>query len=618
MSWNNGLLSAHTPEEFTCAIGWALRNDKKSGILDLFGSCEPIVHPQECMITPSQIAGYARFGIDTLSVYYSAIPFNGFGCFVPKLSVDQRFNPLVWENKDTDTSMRVLPAINQGDLVEYGFSARRMIKTIRVRQTADLFILLDMDADDTFWAGMIPRPLRSIFPSFAGLDHLVRSIATLGYVRFIRPSEYLKNHGNKGTVTFGQDLADGAFDAFASWAEKWDNHDLWAKVTVLRSLWDGAKERVLCAAGLPPDAGDEFARWVEPLPKTIQDLAKDALQTRLRVLSTTHFGLSAPVMNTHHLQMAHALADSALKKTRLLEAAISWICPPGERAVAIARYTGQNPKITPETDGSLTLSTDKASWAVNGTWVTYHRSKRQSQDVDITASTIGGIISLGGGGDPIRWKRTFTVKGGSVYIQSAIDYPSTAHIRFSAAKADHLLRSWDGRWEEVAPCEITLYDRLPLERTVTVYKQDFSGQKSSYSLDYWNKNTSLASINNHVTPAWLAVSDGEAGLLIAQSSKHLHGFAAFPIRQVIEDEGQRITVNPLGTYWGAQYKYPLAVTGWGRIAASLSAEHLYPSAPSWAGKQIEFALLLVPYEGGSPPDKACALGEHFFSQGTVP
>ncbi|NLA96896.1 MAG: hypothetical protein GX836_01590, partial [Spirochaetales bacterium] len=64
-------------------------------------------------------------------VYYSAIPFNGFGSFVPKLGIAERYNPLLLIDRERGESMRLLPAINQGDLAEYGLSARRMLKSIR-------------------------------------------------------------------------------------------------------------------------------------------------------------------------------------------------------------------------------------------------------------------------------------------------------------------------------------------------------------------------------------------------------------------------------------------------------------------------------------------------------
>ena len=126
----------------------------------------------------------------------------------------------------------------------------------------------------------------------------------------------------------------------------------------------------------------------------------------------------------------------------------------------------------------------------------------------------------------------------------------------------HLKRSWDGRWSEVAPCEIVLFDDLSPSKVVTVYKEDFSGQTSSYDLDYWGQNKRLPSINNHVTPAYLAVSDGSSGLLIAQDRTKMHGFAAFPLRQSIIRETAHYD-EPVGELLGRTIPLPIGQDGVG-------------------------------------------------------
>ena len=57
---------------------------------------------------------------------------------------------------------------------------------------------------------------------------------------------------------------------------------------------------------------------------------------------------------------------------------------------------------------------------------------------------------------------------------------------------------------------------------------------------------------------------------------------------------------PFGVLWGPQYRYPAAVTGLGRRAAILTAEHLHSSAPSWEGKTLDARLLIALYEGNEP------------------
>lgn len=628
MSWNNGLLSAHTPEEFKLAVEWALKAPDGSGNIDVFSACTSIVRPQECMVTPSHLKLYKQLGIETLSVYYSAIPFNGFGSFVPKLGIAERYNPLLLVDGERGESMRLLPAINQGDLAEYGLSARRMLKRIRRKQLSlakptDLIVLLDMDADDTFWEGFLLPPLSVAAPSFAGLYHLVKSIAGLGYVSFIKPSEYLANHENAGTITFAQDLADGAFDGFASWAEKYENHVLWTMVTQGRTYWDAAKSWVIASNHLDPSSQDDFHQWSAVLPQALQKLAMQTMRTRLQVLSTTHFGLSAPVMNVHRLQAATLLAEDAITQARILLEHVmgAGASVPGD--IEIPHWKSNPLHLEPSVDGALTLQTHYVRHVVKAPWVMYDKLVHRSTSIAFNASIAQGTISLGTGESAsVHWRRTARIdeRLQVLCLDCLVEYPSTKEHGYDNLKAQRLGRTWDERWKQVAPCEIIAFETIPLTTTITVWKEDFGGAVSSYPLDYYayGGNKGLCSINNHVTPSWIALSDGSSGLLIAQSHKHLHGFAFCPLRQTITDGKQTITANPFGTYWGEQYTYPARTTGWGRTAALLTAEHLHSSAPSYEGEQVHFSLLLATYQGSRPPKELCLTARVFSETGELP
>jgi hypothetical protein len=632
MSWNNGLLSAHTTEEFKLAIGWALKAPDGSGNLDTFKACTTIVRPQECMITPSHLRLYHELGIETVSVYYSSIPFNGFGSFLPRLPVEKRYNPLRLTQNGTDKSLRVLPAINQGDLAEYGLSARRMLKSIRRQQSrmnkpTDLIVLLDMDADDTFWEGLVPPALEFAVPSFAGFHRLIKSVASLPFVDFINPSTYLASHEDAGTISLGQDTADGAFDGFASWAEKYDNHMLWAKVTQARVFWDAARQRVIESHQLPASAAQDFNQWSAVLPKNLRELAIQAISTRLRVLSTTHFGLSAPVMNVHRLTLATKLGETAIELARALMDAVETTYRPKTSATATSleatapvlepqQGAGNGLSVEPQSDGRIVIQTDypdgRQTLTVNGPWVEHGKKIHHGAEIRVCKSDtwcMTGIIPLGrdsqGNAQRVNWERNLTLdpRSATLVIDCTVAYPFTDHQGFGKVKAERLQRTWDARWKQIAPFEIIAFHGLPLASKVTVWKQDFGGTIGSYQLDYyqWGGNRSLTSINNHVTPSWIALSDGIKGVLVAQCNKNMHGFAFCPLRQTIVGETQHITMNPFGSYWGPQYKYPCAVTGWGRAAALLTAEHLFPSAPSWEGKTVDFSLLVALYSGGCPP-----------------
>ena len=134
--------------------------------------------------------------------------------------------------------------------------------------------------------------------------------------------------------------------------------------------------------------------------------------------------------------------------------------------------------------------------------------------------------------------------------------------------------------------------------------------------------TADAIINNHVTPSWVAIGDGVRGLLVAQPDHGPRSFAFCPVRRVRHEcrrhkcrrnRGGTVSVslNPYGSWWGSQYEYPARYTGLGRLAAILTADHLFPSAPSWAGARLDFRVLVASYQGDAPPAGLITMAEQF-------
>ncbi len=314
MSYNNGLISAHTAREFEAAIRRGLSNSAGSGLRDLFGGhVTHMVRPQEMMFTPIHLKLYQACGVDSISLFYSALPFNAFSNFVPPLTFLERYNPLTLTYPGLDETMTLVPCYNTGDLADH-LTLRRWVKQMRRQQLAldspqDVLLLIDMDADDEFWVGYEVPVLRGHFSTIDGLKGLVENVADLDYLEFTTPGDYLKTHAPLGTLTIGQDLADGSFDGLSSWAEKWSNQRLWTGLERARLL-DLQTRRLL---------RDE-------LPAPIKALLDESFEARLKILSTTHFGMAAPVMNLtrertardlvrHAVDTAAAAFDRAAAKT---------------------------------------------------------------------------------------------------------------------------------------------------------------------------------------------------------------------------------------------------------------------------------------------------------------
>ncbi|MBQ1316019.1 MAG: hypothetical protein IIY46_00910, partial [Lachnospiraceae bacterium] len=288
MGYNNGAMSAMTDDEFAASIALAVTNPRGSGLRDLFGSCEMIIRPQEVMFSPPQVAAYKKAGVKAVCLYYSCISFDAFRTFIPQLPDEQAFNPLTYTYGGE--SITVIPTYSPNDVMDAG-SLRALAKELHKKQESgeigrDVFIFLNTDADSFLWEPMaVPGPMQSL-PCFGGIGGYIDDVADLPYVVFDTPGGYLASHGNAGEITFGQDTADGNLSGYMSWSEKPFNRLIWTRL-----------ERARLMASLSPS-----------------DRESPSFDTRVRLLSTTHFGLASPVMNITREEKALALSEKMLKE----------------------------------------------------------------------------------------------------------------------------------------------------------------------------------------------------------------------------------------------------------------------------------------------------------------
>ncbi len=306
MSYNNGLVSASTAREFEDSIKLAVSNANGSGLRDLFGdNYGSMVRPQEMMYSPIHLKMYKYYGIDAISLFYSSLPFNGFSNFIPELSFEERYNPLNLSYPGIEESMILMPCYNTGDLAD-NISIRMWIKRMRKQQLAlqnprDIMLLIDMDADDEFWIGFDVPILKKHFSTAGGLKGLVEGVADLDYVEFSTPCRYLKDHEPVGEISIGQDTADGSFDGIASWAEKWVNQKLWTGIERSRILEQQIRH---------------LMRDIGKVPKEVEVLLDKSHDSRLKALSTTHFGMAAPIMNVTRLGTGRDIVRDSVDKAR--------------------------------------------------------------------------------------------------------------------------------------------------------------------------------------------------------------------------------------------------------------------------------------------------------------
>jgi hypothetical protein len=301
MSYNNGLASAMDHEEFTASIAQAISNDKGSGVRDLFGRVTPVVRPQEMMTTPGNFKRYRELGIDYVSLYYSATPFDAFRVFARELTPGEAHNPITYENPRSGEEIVVIPTYHPGDLVEH-VSLRHWAEELHQLQSEgkidrDVLLFINFDADADFWTGAdLPWHLDWL-PNTGGIGQLVDSVADLDFVEFTKLSDYLAHHPPAGRVQFGQDTADGSFNGYHSWAEKAAASDYWTRILRNRRACETARRVAAMAAAAAAAGGSP------PKPDPLLDAA---FALRLRALATTNFGLASPFLAR---QREQAMAD---------------------------------------------------------------------------------------------------------------------------------------------------------------------------------------------------------------------------------------------------------------------------------------------------------------------
>lgn len=286
MGYSNGALSAMQEDELSASIRLALSNEQHSGLNDIFGKCEMIVRPQEVMFTPSQVHTYNKLGVKALCLYYSCVPFDAFKTLIPLLDDEKAFNPLTFVYKGE--GITVIPTYSNADICDAG-CLRAWVKDLRQKQLSgaikrDLFIFVNMDADAIFWESLNLPIIGNRLANTDGINGLVREVADLDYVVFDTPGGYIQNHEPVGKICFTQDTADGNFTGYASWAEKPYNRKIWTAI--------------------------ERSRTADRVNKDM-----NSFMNRIKLLSTTHFGLATPVLNIQRETAANALADKLIKSS---------------------------------------------------------------------------------------------------------------------------------------------------------------------------------------------------------------------------------------------------------------------------------------------------------------
>ena len=719
MPYNNGANHAATEDEFRQALRWAMENPSGSGARQLFGQATPIYRAQECMYTTGMNRILLEEGYQGHVLYYSSIAFDSFSAFVPTLPPEQRYNPLWFRSVPEEKPIVVFPIVSPGDVVNY-ISFERWLMDLHKLQTSgqvksDLLLHLNFDADAETWIPIkLPKGLRWV-PNTGGLVEYLNAVNKYPWAAFTTPGAYLKDHPPSAEVLVRQDLADGAFDGSYSWAEKYASLNNWTKLEQSRLY---SYRAMALAKQVPEKTASDLDRrlWQGPDSSFFQ---------RLIGLTTTHFGMSTPIINEERQAKAEkilsgarevaaaALADAAhflrgqaktsgpalyefevynyaRGKNAKPQAAkmvvrVPVILPKGIEHIGVKTADGApvpasllNVKKLPDGTqaGEVWFPAEfgpeerkiyRIEPAPAGTAPTRPESL-QNQWLELGLSEKSGVAGLKfkgreiGAGDFLKpfisyrtnkqpvsyfasgyrredlaaenWNGLKRVRlHGEIPMDtpngrfvSEADYTFTlfddlpylfADVEFHYAYTppqdvihtvqQKLRRLLDLRWIEVAPFQLNPSIFAPAEKPLRVWKHNYLGITAYYDLNYGQinpQNKNLDAFNHQVTAGWVAMSNGQTGLLIGENAEVLSTLAFCPMR-LRETEGvQHLSLNPFGSYFGKQLDYShLGGNGVGTAMAVLASGSLKPNGPSYNGETERFSLLLAPYAGDAPPQE---------------
>jgi hypothetical protein len=615
MGYNNGALTGHTEAEFKAAITWAVTNKYHSGLKDLFGDCQMVIRPQEVMFSPEDVCLYEKCGVKTVCLYYSTNPFDAFHSLVPPLDDQAKYNPLSYSYQGHH--IQILPTYSQLDLMDEG-SLRHLIFSLHLKQmkgeiNSDLLIFINIDADSLLWEKL---PLPSFLqkkPNFGGLEGLVEEVKDLPFVTFTTPGKYLKDHAPVKEIFFGEDVADGNFTGYSSWAEKPFNRLIWTRL----------------------ERGRSYSRLYE------KEEESPSFEPRVNLLSTTHFGLASPVLNIAREKKALELSSSlieaetnALKKSKNIvvikknHSALSLFQLQAKKGsvkkieqievegegledsllIPQSRYEDDSiqsflllgkfskgkdryeltfkldankPSLKKEKGylnnlisydektKSLAIRKDKGHEArlLLSSSLTYKGEQinfSSPQEKELPLNGKGEALSFFGeiniphalkqGSYELSFISSPFLKG--IILLSKINYPYTEERDRISSSASNLGRYTDNSWIEAKPLEMMML----VDKKAEIRKRNFRSQISSYPLsDFFDsdkKNSSIDSFNHHLTGGLIEVKDGEDYFNLGSLRTFEGSLAHCPMRlRETDRENFALLLNPFGTYFGKQRHY---------------------------------------------------------------
>jgi len=321
-SWGNVAQPILDTEEFLQQHNWFLENSMGIGVNQLFpGRVAPYARTQEAMFTQGMIELYNQIGVEGFLLYYSVYPFDvGRAFLYPRLNANQRYGPVKFKSSVSDTSMLMLPMYGFGDIIDY-YSIKRWLKLIREMQktgeiTSNALLILNFDMDYDDWIGhKLPKFIQWL-PKSRGLNEFAEAVDELEYVEFANLLDLIPKLQVHGETTLYPDAADGNWNGFYNWAQKYDNTKFWT--IGQRARWYKCISDTLIENNIVNNKENEINKLIRDKDDNFDSYIKN----KSLFASTTNFGMSVPFQHPHRTKTAitytlkaHQTSEKALKLT---------------------------------------------------------------------------------------------------------------------------------------------------------------------------------------------------------------------------------------------------------------------------------------------------------------
>ncbi len=750
-SWGNTAQPILDAEEFQTDQKWYLENSMGIGVKELFpGRIAPYVRSQETMFTQGMIEQYIKAGIKGVGLYYSVFPFDSTRPFIkPRLNWNQMFNPIKFNSVISDASIIMIPMYSFGDIIDY-YSIKKWFELIREKQKSDeisghCLVFLNFDMDANTWTGIKLPKFVQWMPNSRGIRELAEAVDMYDYIKFGTLVDVIPKLKIHGETTLRVDVADGLWNGYYNWAQKYDNTKFWTRGQ--RSRWLKCISDSLIDIGLTDQTKSKINKYI----REETDLSDTYLKNKILFASTTNFGLSMPFLHPHRYktamiyaikahQAAKSAADFAIKekfieliKTKNIKEYQFIVLPIVNRGITeyerkpiksqifvkselpseiseilqnerlnlllgdnnskgISYSVYQNEETQKlqiesffsqscfQTEGYniSTLKTSenktnisnkqksiratpklieneyiKISLNNNGkiTSVTYNDKEFGCHNFLESAVRFGkkkgkrfcssnnNVNVMRDGSDnfsaSIRIESKFElIKGQLVYayktitlyneipfifISTDVTLPDIKGKSISVDGTSSVQELYDIRWKEIMPCELKP-KILGKDTPLRIWKHNFLGHTTYFDLDMREvdpKNSDIECLVGNISDGWVALSNGEKGMLIGFNSLKAANFAFSPIK--VREKGfgdtkerlQQIRINPFGTYYGKMLHYWTDGTGHAQKIVPKVTTTYRSSAPTFSGKNVSFELIISPYLGDKPPESLISFANHY-------